>query len=119
MVKAGLLCTSICRPPVGCPLRPKNSYWKLLKTLYGLKRSPRHWYEMAKTILKNLGFRQSKHSPCIFVGQLIPHQPPLYLGLYVDDFIFFSKFDSRTEIHETILRTNHMYLHNLICMTKR
>mmetsp|Transcript_16753 Transcript_16753/g.23719 ORF Transcript_16753/g.23719 Transcript_16753/m.23719 type:complete len:97 (+) Transcript_16753:734-1024(+) len=43
--------TYICRPPVGCSIIPKNIYWKLLKTLYGLKRSPRHWYEMVKTIL--------------------------------------------------------------------
>ena len=83
--------TYICRPPAGCPITPKNSYWKLLKTLYGLKRSPRHWYETAKQILKEMGFQQSKHSPCIFVGQLIKNQPPLYLGLYVDDFIFFSQ----------------------------
>ena len=48
--------TYICRPPVGCPLTPKNTYWKLLKTLYGLKRSPRHWYDMATRILKELGF---------------------------------------------------------------
>jgi len=80
----------ICHRPVGCPITPKDSYWKLIKTLYGLKRSPRHWYETAKQILKELGFKQSNHSPCIFVGQLIKHHPPIYLELYVDDFIFFS-----------------------------
>ena len=83
--------TYICRPPVGCPITPKNSYWQLLKTLYGLKRSPKHWYELAKKILLEIGFQQCKHSPCIFIGQLIPRQAPVYLGLYVDDFIFFPK----------------------------
>jgi len=28
---------------------------------------------------------------CIFIGRLIPHQAPLYLGLYVEDFVFFSQ----------------------------
>ena len=81
----------ICRPPVGCPITPKNSYWQLLKTLHRLKRSPKHWYELAKKILLEIGFQQCKHSPCIFIGQLIPRQAPVYLGLYVNDFIFFSQ----------------------------
>ena len=83
--------TYICRPPVGCPLTPPGSYWQLLKTLYGLRRSPRHWYELAAKTLKQIGFVQSTHAPCIFVGTIIPHQPPIYLGLYVDDFMFFSQ----------------------------
>lgn len=83
--------TYICCPPVGCPLTPPGSYWQLLKTLYGLRRSPRHWYELATKTLKQIGFIQSTHAPCIFVGTIIPHQPPIYLGLYVDDFMFFSQ----------------------------
>jgi hypothetical protein len=30
----------VCRPPPGCLLTPPHTYWKLKKTLYGLKRSP-------------------------------------------------------------------------------
>jgi deoxyuridine 5'-triphosphate nucleotidohydrolase len=81
----------VCRPPSGCPITPKNSYWKLLKTLYGLKRSPRHWYDLAKKTLLSIGFKQCDNAPCLFVGQLIKGEPPIYLGLYVDDFIYFSK----------------------------
>ena len=81
----------ICRPPAGCPLTPKDAYWKLKKTLYGLKRSPRHFYELAKKILLSIGFTMHPSSPCIFVGTLIPGEPPVYLGLYVDDFIYFSE----------------------------
>ena len=83
--------TYVCRPPAGCPLTPKNSYWLLLKTLYGLKRSPRHWYETATKTLKEMGFRQCTHAPCLFIGTLAPNQPPVYLGMYVDDFLFFSQ----------------------------
>lgn len=80
----------ICRPPPGCPLTPPGTYWKLKKTLYGLKRSPRHFYELARKTLLSIGLKQHPSSPCIFYGSLIEGQPPLYLGLYVDDFIYFS-----------------------------
>lgn len=48
----------------------------ICKTLYGLKRSPKHWYDTAKNILLKIGFKQSKTAPCIFVGHLIPDKPP-------------------------------------------
>ena len=81
----------ICRPPAGCPLTENNLYWKLKKTLYGLKRSPRHFYDLAKKTLLSLGFKVHASSPCIFIGTLIKGHPPIYLGLYVDDFIYFSE----------------------------
>ena len=88
----------VIRPPPGCPITPKNSYWKLVKTLYGLKRSPRHWYEKAKSILQELGLQQVQGSPCIFHGRLQKNLPPIYVGLYVDDFIYFSDSDSTEEL---------------------
>jgi dUTPase/transposase InsO family protein len=81
----------ICRPPPGCPITPPHTYWRLKKTLYGLKRSPRHFYELARKILLDIGLTQHPTSPCIFSGSIIPGEPPLYLGLYVDDFIYFSE----------------------------
>ena len=33
----------ICILPPGCFLTPPNTFWKLKKSLYGLKRSPCHW----------------------------------------------------------------------------
>jgi hypothetical protein len=32
------------RPPVGDPAYNKDKFWLLNKTLYGLRRSPHHWY---------------------------------------------------------------------------
>ncbi len=81
----------VLRPPPGCPITPPNSYLKLKKTLYGLKRSPRHFYQLAVKHLKEIGLEQHPYSPCIFYGTLIEGEPPLYLGLYVDDFIYFSE----------------------------
>ena len=74
----------------GCPLTKTNTYLKLKKTLYGLKRSPKHFYDLAKKILLSIGMQQHPFSPCMFYGTLIDGDPPIYLGLYVDDFIYFS-----------------------------
>jgi Reverse transcriptase (RNA-dependent DNA polymerase). len=80
----------VCTPPKGCPITPPNTYLLLKKTLYGLKRSPRHWYETAKDALISIGLQPCPNAPCIFSGVLIPDKPPLYVGIYVDDFIYFS-----------------------------
>ena len=61
-------------------------------------RSPRHWYNLAHKILTDIGLKQSANSPCLYTGVLIPGHPPLYLGLYVDDFLFLSKY-SEVEDH--------------------
>jgi len=83
----------VLRPPIGCPHTEKNTYWKLQRTLYGLKRSPRHWYDKAIQILSKMGLQQCPNAPCLFTGTILPGKPPLFLGLYVDDFIFFSESD--------------------------
>ena len=80
----------VCRPPPGCPITPSQTYLRLKKTLYGLKRSPRHFYELAVKTLNSIGMYQHPYSPCLFIGTPIAGEPPLYLGLYVDDFIYFS-----------------------------
>ena len=81
----------VLKPPVGCPISQKNTYWLLERTIYGLKRSPRHWYDKAVSILHSLGLQKCPNAPCLFKGTIIPNRPPLYLGLYVDDFVFFSE----------------------------
>ena len=90
--------TYVIKPPAGCPLTPKNLYLKLLKTLYGLRLSSRHWYETCKATLLAIGFKPCPNSPCLFVGHLLPNEAPIYLGLYVDNFIYFSK-SSKVETH--------------------
>jgi hypothetical protein len=81
---------TIVRPPSHCPISKPNTYWRLKKTLYGLRRSPRHWFHLIAKQLRDIGLRQTKHDDCLFVGSLIPGRPPLYLGIYVDDLIYFS-----------------------------
>ena len=91
----------VLHPPPGCPFTPPNTYLKLRKTLYGLKRSPRHFYDLAKKHLLSMGLKQHPYSNCIFYGTLIPDQPPIYIGLYVDDFIYFSQSNAVEKQFET------------------
>jgi hypothetical protein len=89
---------TIIKPPIGDPDAKKDEYWLLKWTLYGLHRSPRHWYVKIKSILENLGLRQNAHDPCLFSGHVVdpsdpadtPSSAPLTLGLYVDNFVYFS-----------------------------
>ena len=60
-------------PPEGYP-HPTNKgmVWKLNKAIYGLKQSPRDWYDTLIAWMtdtdKNLntGFKQSDNDPCLF-----------------------------------------------------
>ena len=59
------------------------------------------WYDMFTAILRDMGLTPSRHDPCLYSGKVsIPGQPPsspeLYVGIYVDDFVFYST-DPATE----------------------
>ncbi len=102
--------TTIIRPPLGDPDAAPGEYWLLNKTLYGLRRSPKHWYDMASAALLKMGLKQSAHDPCLFHGvpsttasPASPSDTPLTVGLYVDDMVYYSTDDSIEERFETIL----------------
>jgi len=93
----------ILRPPVGCPRSKPGQYWRLLRSLYGLKRAPKLWYQMLSTHLKTMGLTSSVHSPCLFTGVLVPGEPPIFVGIYVDDIIYFSASDQTEKKFEELL----------------
>jgi hypothetical protein len=93
------------RPPPGCPRSKHGEHWRLLRSLYGLKRAPKLWYEMLSSHLKSMGLKQSELSPCIFTGVLIAGEPPIFVGIYVDDIIYFSCSDSVEMKFEELLST--------------
>ena len=78
------------RPPKGCIDTNLTDLWKLNKSLYGLRRAPKHWYNKLRTMLTSLNLQPCKNAPCIFHGRVKAGCPPLYLGIYVDDFVYFS-----------------------------
>ena len=58
----------------------------LLKALYGLKGSPRAWYEHLSDYLLNLGFEKSELDACLFV-YFYNETLVLMVGVFVDDLI--------------------------------
>jgi hypothetical protein len=92
----------VVTPPPGCPISAPGTYWKLKKTLYGLRRSPRHWFNSFRGHLLSMGFKQCAHDPCIFIGAH-PDFPtiPIYVGCYVDDFVYYSTSDDVEKWFET------------------
>ena len=94
----------VLQPPQGCSFTPPKSYWLLKRSLYGLKRSPIIWYDKATSILTSIGLKHLPNEPCIFTGTLIDKYPPIYLGHYVDDFIYFSESDIVEKTFEKIFK---------------
>jgi len=95
----------LVRPPHGCPKSPPGTYWRLLRSLYGLRRAPKLWFEKLSSHLHSMGLKSSPSSPCLFVGSLLPGLPPIYVGIYVDDIIYFSQSDEVKKQFETLLST--------------
>lgn len=74
----------------------KNKVLTLNKAVHGLKQSSRVWYKEVEIVLNELGYKTSKHEPCVFMKCW----DNLYtiIALYVDDYLVFSndKTESKT-----------------------
>ena len=97
----------VCTPPAGCPQSKPRTLWRLKKTLYGIFRSSLHWYKNISTFFKSIGLENSQNNPCVFTGKLLDNKPPIYIGLYVDDFCFFSESDEVENEFKNLLNTKY------------
>jgi hypothetical protein len=59
---------TIAQPPSGDPEAEPNEYWLVLWTLYGLCRSPQHWYQKITNIFLCISLTPSREDPCLFTG---------------------------------------------------
>ncbi|CAM8972177.1 unnamed protein product [Rhodiola kirilowii] len=55
----------------------------LKRSLYGLKQSPRLWYQKFDKFVLSLGFKRSEYDTCVYFASV--DGLPIYLLLYVDD----------------------------------
>ena len=66
---------------------------KLLKTLYGLKQSPRLWFEALARLFASLGFSPLPSEPSIFTGSY--RGTRIIVAVYVDDLLIFGPQGSK------------------------
>jgi len=76
---------------------PQPSYedgvCKLDKALYGLRESPRAWYECLDKYLQELSFRKSASDYCLYI--LGNKDEVIYLIIFVDDLLIYGKNKER------------------------
>ena len=74
------------KQPEGFAMKGKKELvCKLKKSLYGLKQSPRMWYQKFDTFIRGHGFTRSKVDHYVYfklIGDRV-----IYLVLYVDDML--------------------------------
>ena len=63
----------------------ENKVCKLLRSIYGLKQSPRQWYSKMHEFLLSLKFTSSRNDPCLYIRHL--SSGILIIALYVDDLL--------------------------------
>jgi hypothetical protein len=74
------------KPPEGFVVKGnKDRVYKLNKSLYGLKKSPRMWYQKFDTYIIGLGFVRSRVDHCVYSRKVGYHF--IYVVLYVDDML--------------------------------
>lgn len=62
-----------------------NDVLKLNKAIYGLKQSGREWNSKIDSVLKDIGFKQSDHEPCLY--KMNKKGKLCLILIYVDDII--------------------------------
>jgi hypothetical protein len=81
-----------CPPGYG----QSGKVWRLLKALYGLRKSPKLWFNELVSFLKDLGFEYCPDEPCI----LINNETQLILFLYVDDLLIIAQPEYLQQVNE-------------------
>jgi hypothetical protein len=64
-------------------IAPRGTYWKLEKSMYGLRQAARAWHTKMCKALISKGFRQSHTDPCVFYRGY--GRDLVYLLVHVDD----------------------------------
>jgi len=96
-VKSAFLCSMLketvyVRQPEGFEVEGKEDWvYRLKKSLYGLKQSPREWYRTIAPVLNEFGFIRCESDHSIFISR--KSGSTTYIALYVDDLLIISDND--------------------------
>ncbi|KFZ24291.1 hypothetical protein V502_01231 [Pseudogymnoascus sp. VKM F-4520 (FW-2644)] len=94
------------RPPKDIKL-PHGFCLMVIRALYGLKQSPRAWYQKLRTTLISWGWRMSAYDPCVFIND----STGLILEVHVDDINVMGRdlqtiLEFKTQISQTFQMTD-------------
>ncbi|KAL1213292.1 Retrovirus-related Pol polyprotein from transposon RE2 [Cardamine amara subsp. amara] len=89
--------------PPGFQSKHPNKVCRLHKSLYGLKQTPRCWFEKLSTTLKEYGFKQALTDYSLFTLERDDHR--IHILVYVDDLIITGNSMKATEEFKTYLST--------------
>lgn len=90
--------TVYLKPPLGVQV-DKNCVLKLNKSLYGLKSSPKCWYEKFYEVMKKFKFQRSVNDYCLYI------KDDLYVLVYVDDLLILSNNMSKIDWIKNVLKS--------------
>jgi len=82
----------------------ENLVFRLKKSIWGLKQSPRCWNQALDAQLKELGFKQSSNDPWIYVSTT---DSLLFLAVYADNIVPAGKSQQTIKKVKTNLGENH------------
>jgi hypothetical protein len=71
---------------------------RLKRSIYGLKQSPRQWYERLTGFLIPLGYRPMNFDPCVMIHSSLQ----IIIAIYVDDISIFGADPGRNELKEAL-----------------
>ena len=81
--------------PPGHVIGGKGKVYRMLKSVYGTKQSPRNFGKHINAVLKELGFEQSIYDACLYMMKV--GKSFVNLVLHVDDFAVFYNDESLCE----------------------
>jgi hypothetical protein len=70
---------------------PPRHCIKLLRSLYGLKQSPRNWNVHLHDFIVSIGFRRSELDHCVYIGTFLSSK--VLIAVFVDDILIASDND--------------------------
>jgi hypothetical protein len=82
---------------------PDRSTARLRRALYGLRRSPRLWYQELSTFLATIGCNLIEADCCVFIN---PHKDWIILS-YVDDLIMIGRTKTSLSELKTLITTKY------------
>jgi hypothetical protein len=71
---------------------PPRHCIKLLRSLYGLKQSPRNWNVHLHDFIMSIGLRRSELDHCVYIGNII--STTVLIAVFVDDILIASDNDA-------------------------